>query len=103
MQSGQMVSMMMSKPDFLKSSMTPDVNRAENRDILKSAMVTPAVRQITHQNNILTSGMGERIPPGSDRNDTIAAGSKANMKANGPIPKTPMPIGHMRFAGAKKA
>ena len=97
------MSMMMSKPDFVQSAMPADSNRAENRDILKSSMVTPAVRQITHQNNILTSGMGERIPPGSSKNDTMAAGSKANMKANGPIPKTPMPIGHMRFAGAKKA
>jgi hypothetical protein len=103
MQSGQMIGMHMNRPDFIKSSMPPQSNMEENRDILKSSMVTPEVRQITHQNNILTSGMGERIPPGSSKNDTMASDSKANMIANGPVPKTPMPIGHMRFAGAKKA
>jgi hypothetical protein len=76
------------------------VNQIENNDILKSSMVTPEVRQMTHENNILRTGLPLRH---DSRPELIGHDSKANMKANGPVPKTAMPIGHMRFAGAKKA
>ena len=99
MQSGQMMAFHMNKPDMLHSAMKPQVNYVENQDILKSAMVTPEVRQLTHENNILRTGLPLRH---DDRPELISHSGKANMKANGPVPKTPMPIGHMRFAGAKK-
>lgn len=100
MQSGQMLQFQMHKPDLLHSAMKPDENKAENSDILKSSMVTPAVRQITHENNILRTGM----PLHHDsRPELISSASAINVKANGPVPKTPKPIGHVRYAGAKKA
>ena len=100
MQSGQMLQFQMQKPDMLHSAMKPQVNQIENNDILKSSMVTPEVRQMTHENNILRTGLPLRH---DSRPELIGHDSKANMKANGPVPKTAMPIGHMRFAGAKKA
>jgi len=92
--------MHMKQPEMLHSAAKPQVNQVENNDILRSAMVTPEVRHITHENNILRTGLPNRDMGGAE---LIPASSKANMKANGPIPKTPMPIGHMRFSGAKKA
>lgn len=100
MQSGQMMMMHMKQPEMLHSAGKPQVNTIENNDILRSAMVTPEVRQITHENNILRTGLPNRDMGGAE---LIPAGSKINEKANGPVPKTPMPIGHTRFAGAKKA
>ena len=100
MQSGQMMMMHMKQPEMLHSAAKPQVNHAENESILKSAMVLPEVRQITHENNILRTGLPLRH---DDRPELIPADSKINKKANGPVPKTAMPIGHMRFAGAKKA
>jgi len=99
MQSGQMMALHMNKPDMLHSAQKPQINRVENEDIIKSAMVTPEVRQITHENNILRTGLPFRH---DERPELIPHSAKGNMKANGPIPKTPMPIGHMRFSGAKK-
>jgi hypothetical protein len=92
--------MHMKQPEMLKSAAKPQINKEENADILRSAMVTPEVRNITHMNNILTTGLPNRDMGGEE---LIPAGSKINQKANGPVPKTPMPIGHVRFAGAKKA
>ena len=100
MQSGQMMMMHMHKPDFLHSAAKPQVNTVENNDIIRSAMVTPEVRQITHENNILTTGLPQRHESGPE---LIPHTAKGNIKANGPLPKTPMPIGHVRYAGAKKA
>ena len=100
MQSGQMMAFHMNKPDMLHSAAKPQVNQVENNDIIRSAMVTPEVRQITHENNILRTGLPLRH---DERPELIPHSAKANMKANGPLPKTAMPIGHMRFAGAKKA
>lgn len=100
MQSGQMMMMNIHKPDMLHSAAKPQVNTVENNDIIRSAMVTPEVRQITHENNILHSGLPHQ---GGSGPELIPHTAKGNMKANGPTPKTPMPIGHMRYAGAKKA
>jgi hypothetical protein len=100
MQSGQMLQMQMHQPNMLHSAIKPMENIAENNDILRSAMVTPEIRQMTHENNILRTGLPLRH---DSRPELIGHESKANMKANGPTPKTPMPIGHVRFAGAKKA
>ncbi|NBW15356.1 MAG: hypothetical protein EBR82_45910, partial [Caulobacteraceae bacterium] len=47
-------------PNMLHSAAKPMEDRAENKDILRSAMVTPEVRQLTHENNILTTGMGPK-------------------------------------------
>jgi hypothetical protein len=100
MQSGHMMMMHMKQPEMLHSAAMPQVNHAENESIIKSAMVLPEVKHILHENNILRTGLPLRH---DDRPELIPSSSKANMKANGPVPKTPMPIGHMRFAGAKKA
>ena len=99
-QSGQMMAFHMNKPDILHSAAKPQVNHVENSDIIRSSMVTPEVRQITHENNILRTGLPMRH---DERPELIPHGAKANMKANGPLPKTAMPIGHERYAGAKKA
>jgi len=84
---------------MLHSASKPMDNRAENSDILRSAMVTPEVRQIAHENNILRTGMGHRskhhVP------ELMKESAKANTKANGPTPKTPNHIGSVRFPGSK--
>ena len=96
-----MLQFQMNRPEMLHSSMKPREDNPENKDIIQSAMVTPEVRRVTHENNILHTGLPRAV--GKESPELISHSSKANMKANGPIPKTAMPIGHMRFAGAKKA
>jgi len=99
MQSGHMMQLQHAAPQIIHSAAKPLENHSEESSILQSAMVTPGVRQITHENNILRTGMPER----HHAPELISASSHASMKAVGPSPKTPMPIGHVRFAGAKKA
>jgi len=86
-------------PNMLHSAAKPMEDRAENKDILRSAMVTPEVRQLTHENNILTTGMGPKskhhVP------ELMKESARANSKANGPVPKTPNHIGSVRFPGSK--
>jgi hypothetical protein len=86
-------------PQMLHSAAMPMVEKAENKDILRSAMVTPEVRHFAHEKNILMSGLGHRskhhVP------ELMKESSMANKKANGPVPKTPNHIGSVRFPGSK--
>jgi len=86
-------------PTMLHSAAKPEVNRVENKDILKSAMVTPEIRQQTHENNILRTGLPHHAM--KHMPDLIPESSKANKKANGPVPKTPSHLGSVRFPGSK--
>lgn len=91
--------MLHSMPEMLHSAAMPEVNRVENKDILRSAMVTPEIRQQTHENNILQTG----LPPHARKHmpELIPESSRANMKANGKPAKTPNHPGTVRFPGSK--
>ena len=97
-----MMAFHMHKPEILHSAAKPQVNQVENHDIIRSAMVTPELRQITHENNILRTGIPHRYE-GKNEPELMPHSARLNMKANGPTPKTPMPMGNVRYAGAKKA
>ena len=91
--------MLHAMPEMLHSAAKPEVNSVENKDILRSAMVTPQIRQQTHENNILHTGLPHHAM--KHMPELISEKSAANMKANGKPAKTPNHPGAVRFPGSK--